>query len=135
MKAALDDLKQYIHDNGPFEAVLAFSQGATLAATFIAYYGVEYFKCAVFICGGIRGLRAKLMSELGEVTIPVSTGHILGIHDDLYAAGVELSELCSKGNRLVMAHDGGHEVPKGEGPLAEMARLVEGVIARSLFAQ
>lgn len=139
VQSALVDLRQYVESQGPFDAVMAFSQGATLSAIFIALYGNEYFKFAIFICGGVPpkdgGWSAKFTNSQTDGTITIPTGHILGRQDDLYAAGLELSEFCSKSNRLIMEHGGGHEVPKGDKASADMSRLVNDVIARTLFAQ
>ena len=144
MESALVDLRQYVESHGPFDAVMAFSQGATLAAIFIALYGDEYFKCAIFICGGIpledgglsaKFANAKLANGQGDGIITIPSGHILGRQDELFAAGIELGELCLRSNRLIMEHSGGHEVPKGDRASADMSRLVNDVIARTLFAQ
>ena len=139
MQSALVDLRQYVESHGPFDAVMAFSQGATLAAIFIALYSNQSFKFAIFICGGIPlkdgGLSAKFTNEQIDGTITIPSGHILGRQDDLFAAGIELSELCLRSNRLIMEHSGGHEVPKGDKASVDMARLVNDVIARTLFAQ
>ena len=132
-------LKEYVKCQGPFDAILAFSLGATIAAAFIALSGTDYFKCAIFISGGSppisERLRAQFTSVQRDGVITIPTGHILGLQDGAFAAGVELSELCSRNNRLVMEHSGGHEVPKGEKALADMIRLVNGVVTRALFAQ
>lgn len=125
--------------------MIGFSEGANVAAAFIAQERTmepasRAFKCAIFICGGLsvsyRGPDAEMAHRLGSgPTINVPTGHILGSRDDLYAAGVELSELCSSHNRLILEHSGGHEIPKGEKATLGMVQLVNDVIARALFAQ
>ncbi|KAI8316688.1 D-xylose 1-dehydrogenase [Colletotrichum sp. SAR11_59] len=50
---AVDDLEEYVTSEGPFDGVLAFSQGAALAAMLIARDTFPSpFAFAVFICGG-----------------------------------------------------------------------------------
>ncbi|KAF5526102.1 Hydrolase FUB4 [Colletotrichum aenigma] len=50
---AVDDLEEYVKSEGPFDGVLAFSQGAALAAMLIARDTFPApFAFAVFICGG-----------------------------------------------------------------------------------
>ena len=125
-RKALDDLDAYITEEGPFDAVLAFSQGAALAATFIIrkfnqdpkqQHINSVFKCAIFISGGIpRDPAALLYDEMrsldyptdGEV-IPVPTAHIWGSNDLLSPS--ELSRLCKSQGRTTFIHGGGHEVP------------------------
>lgn len=49
----MDDLEEYVKSEGPFDGVLAFSQGAALAAMLIARDTFPApFAFAVFICGG-----------------------------------------------------------------------------------
>ena len=59
---ALLDLDAYIKEEGPFDAVMAFSQGAGLAASLLVYRMQQdpqqarlspVFRCAVFFSGGI----------------------------------------------------------------------------------
>jgi len=64
----------------------------------------------------------------------ILTGYILGSRDDLYMAGVELSELCSSHDRSILEHSGGHENPKGEKATLSMVQVVNCVIAKALFA-
>ncbi|KAI9842655.1 MAG: hypothetical protein M1837_007022 [Sclerophora amabilis] len=128
-RTALDDLEAYITAEGPFDAVMAFSQGASLAATLMvrqlqrepANRPVQpFFKCAVFFSGGIPADPATLPGEElrpldyatdGEV-IHVPTAHIYGSNDQQYPTfGPVLSKLCDAKMRTVFVHEGGHEVP------------------------
>ncbi|KAL8786453.1 MAG: hypothetical protein Q9213_002769 [Squamulea squamosa] len=70
---ALKDLEEYIAEEGPFDAVMAFSQGAGLAASLLIHYVQRdaqqaqfspVFRCAVFFSGGVpedpRGVEAAV---------------------------------------------------------------------------
>ncbi|RDW58261.1 hypothetical protein BP6252_13672 [Coleophoma cylindrospora] len=52
-------LAKYIQENGPYDAVMGFSQGCSLASSFLIAYRSDNphtappFKAAIFICGGI----------------------------------------------------------------------------------
>ena len=124
---ALSDLAEHLAAEGPFDAILGFSMGAQLAATYIAYQQTHpgsatlpAIKCAVFICGGqpfdyaavSRGEVRKLdPNETGEV-IGIPTANIWGSNDTLWpGSGVHLKNLCKSHNRKEFVHDGGHEVP------------------------
>lgn len=64
---ALADLSTYITKEGPFDGVIGFSEGALLAASFIAEQRVQNqarpitepvvdltpFRCAIFLCGNL----------------------------------------------------------------------------------
>lgn len=125
----MDDLEDYIATEGPFDAVMAFSQGAGLAATLMIRKLLQepaqqrinpLFKCAIFFSGGIPGDPAALgKNELrplsydtdGEV-IGVPTAHIWGSNDQQYPTfGPVLSQLCKREMRTVFIHQGGHEIP------------------------
>ncbi|KAI4116237.1 MAG: hypothetical protein LQ338_007747 [Usnochroma carphineum] len=82
---ALLDLESYMDDEGPFDGVMAFSQGAGLAASLLIHRMQKdpqqarlspAFRCAVFFSGGVpedpEGLEAAacaIDAENGDVTI------------------------------------------------------------------
>ena len=52
-------LEDYIEAHGPYDAVICFSQGCSVIASYLLYHALEApsaslpFKAAIFICGGI----------------------------------------------------------------------------------
>ncbi|KAI8960757.1 inducible nitrate reductase 2 [Daldinia sp. FL1419] len=42
IRDALDDLDQFVQENGPFNGVLGFSQGASIAASYLLDYQIRY---------------------------------------------------------------------------------------------
>ena len=112
---------------GPFDAVLAFSQGSALAVGFLLSQANLHklpFRCAIFFSGqpppyqngivrsvdGVDLGNIETETETGAITMP--TVHIWGSNDDLDPVHPEaLSELCTAERRSVLVHDGGHEVP------------------------
>jgi len=143
IKSALEDLADYVETAGPFDGVMAFSQGAGLAAGLIiqqaqknptTYLFRPIFKCAIFFSGGIPGDPAslergtlRLMSgeQDGEV-IQVPTAHIWGNKDTQYPEfGPVLAGLSSEANRETVIWDGGHEVPgiSGKGVTEAVAAI------------
>lgn len=153
---AIDDLEDYVRSDGPFEGVMAFSQGAGLAATLmIRKYKKDpigqrlspLFKCAIFFCGAVpedpcvvaQGNVRRLMraEDDGEV-IEIPTAHIWGKNDQLYPNfGPVLSGLCKKSVRAHLLHEGGHEVPGPKYPdaLKDAVRCIERTIKRALEVQ
>ncbi|KAF2706213.1 hypothetical protein K504DRAFT_483944 [Pleomassaria siparia CBS 279.74] len=123
-RSALADLEALIHDAGPFDGILAFSEGAGLAASLLIHRArldaasgasQPLIKCAVFFSGGVPKdpETGRLMSfdEDGQV-IDIPTAHIWGRNDDLYPTfGPVLSKLCKPEASESFVHEGGHEIP------------------------
>lgn len=119
-KSAVRDLHDYLVEEGPFDAVIAFSQGCALAASFIITYQSEklapHWKFAIFFSGEpgsfIDGQRREgiPLSERGIITIP--TLHCWGAKDtNNPTQNAFLSEQCHSESRSVFVHQGGHEIP------------------------
>jgi predicted esterase len=154
-KTALEDLADYVDSEGPFDGVLAFSQGAGLAASLIiqqaqqqptAYMLRPVFKCGIFFSGGIPGdpsslrrgeIRPMKVEQDGEV-IHIATAHIWGDKDDQYPDfGPVLAQMCSKENRETVIWDGKHEIPglSGAKGVEEAAAAIKKTIQRVLESQ
>ena len=123
---AVEALDAYIAAEGPFDAIMGFSQGAYLAATLLALKVKQnpqkqlmdpIFKCAVFFSGDcpydpvvLRGEILDLDMEGETITIP--TTHVWGHNDKVWPGrALKLSKMCKKKGRTVYIHDGGHDIP------------------------
>ena len=151
----LDDLEAYIAEEGPFDGVMGFSEGAALAAMLmirksrqdhVAQHVKPLFKCAVFFGGGVpadptaleHGEFRLLDSESIGEPISVPTAHIWGKNDREYPTfGPVLSQLCKADSRSVFIHEGGHEVPgsRDRASVISAAQIIRRVIAEALDAQ
>ena len=151
----LTDFHSYLTSSEtPFDGVLGFSQGANLAASYIASHPHDHpFKCAMFICGGIpdnlKGVyftpeeQARLFGVSsgqgggGEQTpvIKIPTAHVLGKRDPGYEVGLELVNMCEKSMRSVYVHEGSHEIPKGQVGTKRLVECVEEIVGRALLLQ
>ena len=149
---ALSDLETYIVEDGPFDGVMAFSQGAGLAASLLIHqmqkdahkaHLYPVFSCAVFFSGGApKDPRAERSAEStrlmwwvddGEV-IEIPTVHVWGRNDTLYPTfGPVLSKLCKASEREELVHDGGHDIPGPKDPVTveKIARLIKRTIERA----
>ena len=132
MRKALSDLERYVAEEGPFDGVLAFSMGATLAATLIINQFQEHqgpnpnppFKCAIFFSGGVPFDPAAILhgeirniGATGGQLIQIPTAHIWGSIDELAkSTSVTLSELCDPHLKTVFIHHLGHDVPGARSP-------------------
>ena len=136
-RQVLEDLDAYILSAGPFDGVMAFSLGASLAATLmvrsIQLHNTPPFRCAIFFCGGTPGdpsatsqdeFRLLSYPADGEI-IGVPTAHIWGKNDPGNPSyGPILSQLCRRHLKSIFVHEGGHEIP-GSKDRAVLARTVE----------
>ncbi|KAF3057127.1 putative Uncharacterized hydrolase C22A12.06c [Daldinia childiae] len=94
----LTDLDNYVSEEGPFDAVLAFSQGAMVAATYIVWKArqtpkqqpiASLFKCAIFFSAWnaydpdlfSQGILRPLTSLTDNGAIHIPTAHIWGLGD------------------------------------------------------
>ncbi|OTA97787.1 hypothetical protein M434DRAFT_391700 [Hypoxylon sp. CO27-5] len=126
--SALINLDTYISEEGPFDGVWAFSQGAMIAATYIVWKARQNtvqqrvappFKCAVFFSAWEaydpdllwkNHLRPLSLPTDGEV-IHIPTAHIWGQCDISSAKASSVSGICASGTRQVFVHPGSHEIP------------------------
>jgi pimeloyl-ACP methyl ester carboxylesterase len=160
-KTALDDLESYIATEGPFDGIMAFSQGAGLAASLMIRHNLhrrQYqqnqpkeqqpppFKIAIFFFGGVPG--DPLAIERGEICmcdyennreiIDVPTAHIWGRNDGEYPTfGPVLSWLCKGEVRSVFVHEGGHEIPglRDREGVGSAVGVIRRTVERALGAQ
>lgn len=124
---ALSQLDAYIEAEGPFEAVLAFSHGASLAAAYLMckHYdnpsATPAFRCAVLV-SPISAYDTVAYLEKGEIRVlangdekgpPIAIPTVLmwGETDERKGESQSYRTLCDQRLLEVYAHDGGHEVP------------------------
>ena len=145
---AIDDLAEWVTENGPFDGVMGFSQGASLAAMVLArarFANPSPFMFAVFICAGLpyceRTLRTGdlrfLRAEDGDgPVIHVPTAHIIGAKDPDVSSSRGLIDLCQAWGRAVVDHGGGHEIPRKPVEVThDMAKCVEQIITKASLGQ
>jgi len=140
--AALRQLDAYINSNGPFEGVIAFSQGAHLAASHIAHKILENptakapFKCAILF-SPLAIYDPKVWHEQGEVrkignpvdgyAITIPSLVVWGQKDQWKEDAEGVSYLCDPETSYTYVHSGGHEIPgiglkEALGPVAKLAK-------------
>ncbi|KAI1253865.1 hypothetical protein MGN70_004260 [Eutypa lata] len=151
--AALDNLKSYLEAEGPFDAVLAFSQGASLVVSYIAQTMKRNpvaenlsptFKCAILFAP-VAALEPELLRQTtvrtldpsvdGEV-INIPTAHIWGCNDTLTDA-VTISSLCASDTKEVYVHSGGHEIPgsRMNNDVKNIVRVIRRVVSMATYKQ
>lgn len=143
---ALYDLREYLHNEGPFDGLIAFSQGASLASAILIDQSESpnKLRCAIFFCGrtpfvDVAKPRIPDSTEVGimdkKPIISIPTVHIWGRDDHIEPGQPEaLSKLCCSQDKYTYIHAGGHEVPgaKDKEGLIESANAIKKMIARLL---
>lgn len=122
-QAILDRLYRVLDNDGPFDGIIGYSEGACVAAAFVIDYLRKCakkeiqvsLKCAVFISGGpptlLDGSGFILADEYGQ-TITMPTCHIIGYNDSLIDGAVALYHLCDGASATIVDHGRGHSVPR-----------------------
>ncbi|KAJ1830487.1 Ovarian cancer-associated protein 2 [Coemansia sp. RSA 2703] len=125
-------LQKVAADEGPFDGVLGFSQGAGMAAVMLALgqkqeSGIPRFKFAVLISGFYPQMQA-FEEALGGSRMQVPSLHVLGAADAVVpkTRGEELAQRAFE-NAEVHVHEGGHYVPAN----AEWRRVYKEFIERN----
>ena len=123
MEGYQHDIKRFndlLDAEGPFDAVIGFSQGASIGATLLAdnirksqAAGVaSMFKMAVFISGGpplnLRDGGLLLADTDGEV-FDLPTVHVFGSADPLISSELCLYNLCDPEKAEMFDHGQGHQ--------------------------
>jgi predicted esterase len=123
-QASLALIRSYVAEHGPYDAVMAFSQGASVASTFILdeqRHNRIPFRFAVFFSGvvpldpeALEAGRARLMTggRSEPYTIDIPTVLVIGDKDpNREECGARLSLLCQHPMKTEIYHPGGHEIP------------------------
>ncbi|KAF4589671.1 serine hydrolase FSH [Ophiocordyceps camponoti-floridani] len=144
------DMIAFIASRGPFDGLMAFSEGASVAATLLAELArpdsdepIATFRCAVFFCGlppldlqlrkSGRAVR-MLDPAVDGVAVRLPTAHIWsGAGQVLPDAGRHLAALCDPDTREELIHDLGHQVPgsRSEQGLRQTVRVIERTLERA----
>jgi len=152
--AGAQDLLTYVIDNGPFDAVMGFSLGATLAATLLLRDAQEenqsivnadadqprslIFRCAIFLCGTLpcdwkelaQGNMRFLHATDIKQPIPIPTVHVWSAADNGYPGqSKELVEMCVSQGRSVLLHNEGHAVPSQRESIHSISNAIREMVS------
>ncbi|KAJ5560307.1 hypothetical protein N7513_002706 [Penicillium frequentans] len=138
---AIEHTQNIIAKEGPFDAVLGFSQGAALAAAMIIQHAKAnpgappLFRAAVFLCGGAPWEQSGLMQfksapDFHPINIP--TANVVGKLDPLYESGMELYKLCEPSKAGFYDHGMKHMVPFDAVNTDAMVRVIEEAVAKAV---
>ena len=118
---ACDFVQHYVEqdDGEPFDGILGFSEGASVAAGVILRQSEKKvaspFKFAIFMCCTVPpprsdGVDIMLADETAE-RIDIPTTHIVGSRDPGCQGGRALYNLCDQSSASIFDHGGSHTIP------------------------
>lgn len=113
LERSLEAIETVCEENGPFDGLLGFSQGATLCAIALATPRIaKRFGFGVLVSGmKSRALQTREL-DYGSITCP--TLHIMGKNDRVMpvVASEGLLKSMTSSETTYVAHDGGHRIPR-----------------------
>ena len=138
-------LTEIVEEDGPFEGILGFSQGAEVAASLLLYQGQNVqFKFAVFIGGtqpfDVAALAAgkdtqpvKMRAETHSARIQIPTAHVIGRSDAYREYSKAFLGLCNPREAKVYDHKGAHIVPRGQEAMEDLTSALNWVVDRATY--
>ena len=142
-----------LDDEGPFEGVLGFSQGAGVAASLLFEQAMQpdperpepLFKFAVFIGGtqpwDIYETTSKYSKELQPLRpvhaakyasrINILTAHVMGRKDIYRESAKTLLALCNPQKAKLHDHQGSHMFPRGQTAMRDLTAAFDWVTDRA----
>ncbi|KAL9033098.1 MAG: hypothetical protein Q9214_007670, partial [Letrouitia sp. 1 TL-2023] len=142
VEEAYELIYEAIEADGPFDGILGFSQGATLAYSFLDHHAKAHpfdpplFRCGVFICA-----IPPFLMEDGEVvyrqdvaSLSIPSLHIACSRDPVYKHSQALYQHCQKGTAVMINLDKGHTIPGDPKSAAAIGKAVRDLTQRAVFA-
>jgi len=142
---AHDYLNEIVEEDGPFEGVLGFSQGAEVAASLLLYQAPNVrFKFAVFIGGtppyDVSALAAgndskpvKMHPDTHAARIDIPTAHVMGRGDAYRELSKIILGLCNPREVKLYDHNGAHVVPRGQEAMGDLTAALNWVVDRATY--
>ena len=131
-----------LEEEGPFDGVIGFSHGATLAFAFLMHHAKNnpldppfvIFRCAAFISGpaplGENGARLRFDKDVGPL-LKIPTVHIASKVDALFEESLNVYRLCEKHTAKLVYHNEGHRIPRDRASTIAMVKAFRDLIGRS----
>lgn len=139
---AYDLLYEIIDIDGPFDGILGFSHGGTLAAGFLIHHAKMYphepplFRCAIFV-NSLPPFRmnpgeSPVVDEGLDGYISIPTVSIAGAKDPLFNYSLALHEICDSRQWTFVVHSKGHDIPTDRKNVAVMATAIRKLSIQAL---
>jgi hypothetical protein len=136
-----EDILDIVDEDGPFDGVVGFSQGAAAAATALLYSqsldntAPPLFKFAIFFCATSALNAADSSHEVpaakNVLLPPIPTVHVVGQEDNVREQSMALHELADQQYARLITHEGGHWIPKDTVFARKMQDAIEWAVLAS----
>ncbi|OCL14367.1 hypothetical protein AOQ84DRAFT_371348 [Glonium stellatum] len=137
---AIAYLYRIMEEEGPFEGIIGYSEGATVAATLLLNEQHRFevkgippmFKCALFFAGWPPmnpELNAMVLSDESDLTIDIPTCHVIGSLDPYLAGSIALYNICDPHSAYLFDHAKGHTLPRDKNTVKELGDVIRLMIA------
>ncbi|KAH8900187.1 hypothetical protein GQ53DRAFT_709561 [Thozetella sp. PMI_491] len=139
---AIKYLVDIMNKHGPFDGIIGYSEGATVAATLLLYEqrrverqgpgASSMFKYAIFFAGWPPldpTTHALVLSDESEEKIEIRTLHIVGSMDPYIDGSMALFNVCEPDTAYLFDHGKGHMLPRDRETIKELGDIIRTAIA------
>ncbi|GMG02951.1 unnamed protein product [Aspergillus oryzae] len=143
---AARDIEGYINEEGPFDGIIGFSLGATMALSWLVNWyqtkqangsEVAPFRVAVFFSNARQPFDHDALAmdriayldsvQMGKV-IDIPTAHIWGSADPQAEEAQRAVNFCDSERRSIFVHEKGHEIPSSVEDTVSIAKVINRAI-------
>ncbi|ORY57853.1 serine hydrolase FSH [Pseudomassariella vexata] len=125
---------------GPFDGIIGYSEGATVAATMLLYEQrrfkrsgtIPMFKYAIFFAGWPPvdpKSHHLVLADESEERIECRSLHIVGSLDPYIDGSMALYNVCDADTAYLFDHSKGHTLPRDKGTIKELGDVIRDAIA------
>ena len=142
IESAFDDLFRTLDELGPFDGVVGYSEGATVAATLILEEKRRFeeegrprqLKCGVFFAGWppLKAGGGIILADVDGEVIDVPTCHIIGARDPYLHGAMALYNVSNADQARLFDHGKGHTLPRDRKTIQELAEVVKDTIEEAM---
>ncbi|KAK7912255.1 hypothetical protein PG985_014736 [Apiospora marii] len=137
---AIQFLFDIMEREGPFEGIIGYSEGATVAGTLLLHEQrrrekagrTPQIRCAVFFAGWppLDPVTYKMvLSDESDLMIDIHTCHIIGSLDPYVSGSMALYNTCDPDTAYIFDHGKGHTLPREKGVVKELGDVIRNMIA------
>ncbi|KAM0794170.1 serine hydrolase FSH [Usnea florida] len=142
MQRAYKLLDDIIDTEGPFDGILGFSHGATLAFAFLVHHASKHawgpmpVRCAVFFSAMPPfqlDKEDRFVYDQGLRKLSIPSVHVVGKSDFVREHSLKLYALCDPATTTLVVHSKGHEIPADEKNVSLINQALRELGHRTMF--
>jgi len=134
-ESTLKLLLRIMEEEGPFEGIIGYSEGATVASTLLLLEQRRFhetgiapmFKYAIFFAGWPPvdpASHSMLLSDESDEMIEIPSCHIIGSMDPYLHGSLALYNVCDADTAYLFDHAKGHTLPRDRETVRELGDVV-----------